>query len=250
MMSSAEMLTFIRHFSLIFGGLVSRENDFWQLAIQLRQIVELVVSQQININETSNMHRKISEYLQSLSLLVPGHLKPKHHFMLHYSRVFTVSGPLWNLSSMRFESKHREGKVVARSAISRVNVCRTIAIKHQLRQNYYFMKNEISPFTCTYHDVQEVSLRDVPDIICFTSILPHALQNIDAKALKVGKMIYEGVEFCSGNIIMVPSDDGPQFLVIHEIVLDNERNFMLIVKILTDVYFDSHMQAYGVLSNS
>lgn len=43
---------------------------------------------------------------------------------------------------MRFEAKHREAKISSRSAISRVNVCKTIAIKHQLRQNYRFLKNE------------------------------------------------------------------------------------------------------------
>ena len=48
-------------------------------------------------------------------------------------------GPLWNISCICLESIHRNGKVTSRESISRVNVCRTIASKHQLILNYRLM---------------------------------------------------------------------------------------------------------------
>lgn len=55
----------------------------------------------------------ITEHLMLLNELFPKCLKPKHHFFLHYCRVMKLMGPLWNMSSMRFESKHREAKVTS-----------------------------------------------------------------------------------------------------------------------------------------
>lgn len=42
---------------------------------------------------------------------------------------------------MRFEAKHRISKFVARASCSRVNICKTIAIKNQLVFNDLLLKN-------------------------------------------------------------------------------------------------------------
>ena len=58
-------------------------------------------------------------------------MKPKHHFLIHYSRIMKSIGPLLQISCMRNESKHRDGKVTSHVAICRKNVCDTIAIKQK-----------------------------------------------------------------------------------------------------------------------
>ena len=63
-------------------------------------------------------------------------MKPKHHFMVHYPSIMQQIGPLWNICCMRFESKNREAKQISRSAIFRVNVYRTFALRHQLILNF------------------------------------------------------------------------------------------------------------------
>lgn len=50
-----------------------------------------------------------------------------------------LMGPLWNLSSMRFESRHQDGKTISQNSLCRINVCHTIAIKSQLKLNYRFL---------------------------------------------------------------------------------------------------------------
>ena len=46
---------------------------------------------------------------------------------------------LWKISSMRYESKHTEGKKIVESAIVRLNVCYTIALREQLCVNHRFL---------------------------------------------------------------------------------------------------------------
>ena len=62
----------------------------------------------------------------------------KHHFMVHHLTIKQRIGPLWNICCMRFESDIGGAKL-SRSDIRKVNVCRTIALRHQLIFNYRFM---------------------------------------------------------------------------------------------------------------
>lgn len=57
-------------------------------------------------------------------------------------------GPLPQIWTMRFEAKHRVSKFIARASQSRVNICKTIAIKHQLILNDMFLRNiPLSPMS-------------------------------------------------------------------------------------------------------
>lgn len=129
-MSASEMLCFVKHINLIINHLIPNDNALWSLLLQLRELIEILTSSKLYIYAEHILREKIGEYLNLLSCLFPGSLKPKHHFLIHYPRIFSISGPFWNISSLRFESKHREGKITSRVSINRINVCRTIATKH------------------------------------------------------------------------------------------------------------------------
>lgn len=44
---------------------------------------------------------------------------------------------------MRYEAKHRISKISANTSSNRRNICKTLAIKHQLQLNYLFLKGTI-----------------------------------------------------------------------------------------------------------
>lgn len=80
-----------------------------------------------------------SLYLQ----LNPTPLKPKFHYLIHYPGIMEKLGPLHNLWSMRYESKHRTLKIAARSSMNRINICKSLAIKNQLQLNHLFLENRL-----------------------------------------------------------------------------------------------------------
>ena len=84
----------------------------------------------------------IYEYLSLLTSISPNSLKPKHHFLIHYPRCMYQFGPLLKLSCLHFETKNQEGKETSKSTLSRVNINKSIAIKHQLLLNCRFIKRE------------------------------------------------------------------------------------------------------------
>lgn len=60
-------------------------------------------------------------------------LKPKHYLLIHYPIVIEYSGPPKHYWCFRFEGKHKEVEIYARSTSSRKNVTLTFAKKFQFK---------------------------------------------------------------------------------------------------------------------
>ena len=115
--SAAEMLNFIRGLCFIVEPFVPKEYDRWQLLIKLKTVVEIIFSETIYKSTHMLLDIEITEYLTELSKHYPNHIKPKHHFLIPYPRIMKSIGPLPQISCMRNESKHRDGKVTSHVAI-------------------------------------------------------------------------------------------------------------------------------------
>jgi len=60
-------------------------------------------------------------------------LKPKHHFLIHYPSIIQQSGPPRHYWCFRFEGKHKELKMYARTTSSRKNITLTLTKKFQFK---------------------------------------------------------------------------------------------------------------------
>ena len=141
-MSSSEMKCFVKNLGLMIGDLIESNCSHWELYSMLKKIVGIIIiCKAFNNDLIQYLSCLIKEYLTALETVFPNCRKPKHHFLIHYPRLTKTYGPLWKCSSMRYENKHRHGKTTSRSAICRINVCRTISIKNQLNLNYRFINN-------------------------------------------------------------------------------------------------------------
>ncbi|KAK0133602.1 hypothetical protein N1851_030882 [Merluccius polli] len=79
----------------------------WQVILDLKEIAELVVAP-VHTHETiAYLDVKVSEHRHRLLELIPGEkLKPKHHYLEHYSHLIRCFGPLVDVWTIRFEAKH------------------------------------------------------------------------------------------------------------------------------------------------
>lgn len=247
-MSASEMLSLVRYVSLIFGPVIPNDNKTWNLYLQLRNIVELCVSSHLHINTPNTLQIMITDYLNSLNTLFPNSLKPKHHFLIHYPRVLSLTGPLWESSSMRVESKHRDGKVSSRVAISRVNVCRTIATKHQLQLNYQILSmDEPSTLSFRNEDVEITLSSNCPDLIFFKNLLPNKMQCLRTLSL-LKKIEFEGLTLREIDVLRIISSDEPSFYKIFKIIVNKDKDVCIVTKLMTDVFYDEHVASYQIFS--
>ena len=129
-MSSAEMLCLIRNLPIILGDLIPETDLHCKLLILLFKMVQIVTAKAQQPKVCNLLETLTSEYLILLTEMYPGSLVLKHHFLIHYAGKMKLFGPLSKISCLPYERKHREGKMTARSSLNRINVYKTISLKH------------------------------------------------------------------------------------------------------------------------
>ncbi len=122
------------------------DSEVWQLYLKLKEMVELICAPKIHHDQIAYLRVLTEEYLHLRHTLFPNHpLKPKHHYLLHYSDLILHFGPLIHLWTLRFESKHFYFKECARKLHNFVHLCKTLAERHQLLQAYLRSGSLFSP---------------------------------------------------------------------------------------------------------
>jgi len=116
------MVCLVRHFNLIIGDLVSKNDKVRQFYLIPKEIQDVITLTQISSNMWQYLKYLISEHHDMYLSLFNSFVKPKHHFLLHYSNIILQIGPLIYLSCMRFEAKHKELKKNANNVQSKKNL--------------------------------------------------------------------------------------------------------------------------------
>lgn len=81
------------------------------LLIKLQEVAELITAPKLTVDEIDDiLGFTIKEYLgmrvDAIDELGMDNLRPKHHYLSHYSKFYKENGPLIQLWAMRMESKH------------------------------------------------------------------------------------------------------------------------------------------------
>lgn len=240
-MSSAETLCLIRNLPLMIGDFIPFEEDTWVLVILLKQIVDILFSKNVHPDTWRILEVLIVDYLRILSDIFPNSIKPKHHFLIHYPRIMKFMGPICKLSSMRFESKHREGKVTSHVSICRKNVSHTIAWRHQLKFNFRIHEKKSETPIFMPGPTSSCVLENIPHFNCFSSLLPPNLDFV----LSTKYVSFLGSIITCNSVIMYPSKSGPQFYRTRYIFLSNPSD-LLITGDIIEADYDPHYDAYVI----
>lgn len=96
--------------------------------MDLKEIVEILVSDRFTEETLSYLAFKLSDHRLLLTDTFPNFvLKPKHHIIEHYPHLIRCYGPLVELWTMRFESKHSVFKTIAREGRNVKNLLLSLA---------------------------------------------------------------------------------------------------------------------------
>ena len=130
--------TFIRFLPLLIWDKVDTDDDVWRVLLKLQEITGLVTAPKLSVGQVEHLQTCTEEYLLDRARLFPDTaLRPKHHFLLHYSELTLRFGPLIWVWTMRFESKHKYFKYVIASSQNFINVSKTLSTRHQMLQASY-----------------------------------------------------------------------------------------------------------------
>lgn len=94
------------------------------------KIVRICYSNKISEQNLGILDQLVELHLENMITYFKKELKPKQHFMTHYSEVIRRSGPLCFMSALRFEMKHKQLTNTMKNAVNHINVTKSITQKY------------------------------------------------------------------------------------------------------------------------
>lgn len=238
--TAAQTWCLLRLLPLMIGDLVPEGNKHWELLLSLLSCMELMFSPQLTQGSVIFLAYLIQEHhCLFLELYPERHLKPKHHFMLHYPGAIRKLGPVIHFWCMRFEGKHGFFKRVSHVTCNFRNICKTQAFRHQIMMCYTLLSGQLfthdlevgqgsTTLLGTMDDFDKVK-SGFGDVAVFTEVyLPSWIK-------------YKGTRYRPVMTLLVShsADGEPQFGTIKSIVMVNS-NIRVIVKNWETTGFDRH----------
>lgn len=130
--NASQSLCLFRHIPFILFKFRDHPKleHIWPIIQSLLRVVEIAFSEKITESDLDVLIEMIRIHLdgiksQNLNLI------PKHHFMIHYASIIRSMGPLVAMSMMRYESKHKYFKDIAKNTRNYKNINKTLALTHQ-----------------------------------------------------------------------------------------------------------------------
>lgn len=241
---AAQMNCLFTNLGLLIGDKVERHSESWQVFCSLLEIYKLLQAPCISVEATFMLKAKIEEYLQLYQDTFNIPFTPKQHFLVHYPRCIRLLGPLNAFTCMRFEAKHKELKQIANNSKNFINIAKTVAEKHQMKQCYGFLlkqdveQREIEIFG---QDVVPASTLQCAETVCQALQCPLYADVTLASAVQICGYKYRPhtCVLCDWN------EELPQFGEVLQIIIFNGTiNFL--VQSHTTLFYDTHYCAYAV----
>lgn len=245
-MTGAEMTTFIRIFGILIHDLVPENDPYYQLYLLLNDIRGLLHAKGISRDAGKILALKVKEHNKLYCLLTKLNLKPKHHFLLHYARLLILVGPFASLSTIRYEAKHRLVTMTANACMSRINLPRTVAIKHQLGFCFRVVSRTSIRQDITYGPIHLVDLSELDTFPSFRLTLPASILD-DPTQCVVSWVTYKGTTYKPKDVVLFDVDDIGLFMFaeIEIIVIINEKP-IFICSLLDTIGYFSEVRGYEV----
>ena len=149
--SASEMLNLVLYFNLIIGDLIPKDNEIWMYYLSLRDMLNILLFKEISLATIHYLDAIITEHHEMYISVFHQKLKPKHHHLLHYKRALLLTGPLCHNWAMRFESKNYQTKLMTQVIRSRINICKSLAIRHM----FLFSSNLINLQQKEFRDIEK-----------------------------------------------------------------------------------------------
>ncbi|KAF4520208.1 hypothetical protein B566_EDAN003921, partial [Ephemera danica] len=132
--NASQNRTFLRLLPFILKNCIGNHEDpVWQNILILRRVAEFACANYITLDQLPVFDALSIQYVVNRQILFPSvPLRPKHHYLIHYSDLTMKLGPLIRLWTMRFESKHGFFKWLVAKLKNFINITKSLSVRHQL----------------------------------------------------------------------------------------------------------------------
>lgn len=241
-----ENWSLLRLLPLLIGSRIPEQEPSWEILMDLKEIVEIIVTNTISEEILCYLESKISDHRKLLLDTFPDFkFLPKHHFIEHYVHLIRCFGPLVDLWTMRFEAKHSFFKKVVHDVFNFKNVLLTLSSKHQHMMAYYLDGKNLFKPKLYIGSVDKVKISSLDEKLRVEIKKKYPQQ--DTVSLAKDIHLY-GTQYVAGMIVSAGQCSGlPDFYKIQYIVVTFEK-VSFATKKLSSWYME-HYRSYEVIES-
>ncbi|XP_042630364.1 uncharacterized protein LOC109063425 isoform X1 [Cyprinus carpio] len=236
----------IRLLPLIIGFDIPERDQTWEILLLLKDILEMAVAFRFTEDSLDFLDAKIAEHRDLLLTVFPHFkLRPKHHYIEHYTQLIRMYGPLRDVWTMRFEGKHKFFKQVIRDTKNFKNVTQTLPVRHQRLMAYYVDSPSFFKPSIQTEKVRGTLTSTFPDNVQEFLRQRYAVQNT---VLSASSVSIDGIKYNPDMIVSVGTCSGlPDFRQIFKILVIN-NDVLFLCKDLTCWYIE-HLRSFELCSH-
>jgi len=205
-----------------------RNNDLWEMILCLRKIMLILLSFKISVSQIEILNNLIIEYIYLRQKLFPKEqMKPKHHYLLHYAYLIKIFGPIRQLWTLRFESKHQYFKQAVKHSSCFKNILLSLATKHQLLNALNLTQNSIFSDNIIINDI---GIEYIANNYCpLINEIINSNIFLNKKICVTKDVTFHGINYRTGMIVCFKKDEFGNYCLLrlsHIIVSNNEIFFI------------------------
>ena len=250
--SASQKWCLFRLLPFVMAHRVPVDCKYWHVYLLCREITDMVMAPKVRRETIQLLNLLVFEFLTEIKEVFGDVITPKCHYLIHYSRLIEMYGPLRLLWCMRFESKHQYFKIVAGNCRNFINIATTLSNRHQFRQCWEFSSQSMlgqfenvpgnsvtTPFSSLSVELQR-------------SLVVHpSLSNVHLaeKAFqRVSEVTIDNVKYAVKDVFVIDvvhSERIPLFWQI-KYIFNIDTMWILCGKMLIPKTYDRHFHAYSV----
>ena len=176
------------------------------------------------------------------------HIKPKGHYLVHYSSQYKRFGPLIDYSTLRFEGKHSNSKSIFGTFKNFRNPCLTIATRHQYLQKLYHLNEEYLIEEKT--DFQKKSADTLISILDKDLRRLRQLNLVDCESDSITLLTtveYNEITYSKGSAVVLDCTDETISFALIENITYIKGSIYFILFGLNSLEFSEHLHGYVLM---
>ena len=230
----------------MIGHLIPEDDAHWKVFILYLETLDYILAPSLNIGEIKFMKELIDNCMRTFYNLNNSlSVRPKSHYILHYSTQFLRFGPLIHNMTLRYEGLHAKMKATMKRVKNFKNPCLTMANRYQYLQCFHHLADTyLADGNLQYPEKQQkiqINSMSKNDYDAVTSIVT----NLDYLILWKS-VTSDGITYSSGMcIVMGWKNDTYEFGKITSITNFQEKVYLLGNIMITEDY-NPHIHSYSV----
>lgn len=235
----------LRLLPLLIGSKVPERDKFWEVLMDLKDIVQLAMSHTFNQETIQYLACKILDHRQLFQEVFPNvRFRPKHHYIEHYPHLIKCFGPLVHLWTMRFEGKHKVFKKIIHDTHNYKNVLKMLAERHQSMMAFYLSSSKFFKQPVQTSKMESLYISSLPADT--QSLISSIADNPTVYGTK--KVTIDGTNFEIGMFVCTGAYAAlPEFKEIRNILLVRNGIYFLLKDYET--FYVEHLRSYEVVEH-